>query len=163
MLWNGIPGGCHSQLQKRKHRMSTEENKAVVHRYIEEAWNKGNVGVIDELVTIDYVRYIAGGGKPLNREGQKQRISSFRKGLPDLHLAVENMIAEGDKVVIRWRIHATHQGNLMGVPLTGKQVTITGIDIVLLAEGKIMEHWGESDTLGLMQQLGVVPAPGQVG
>ena len=141
--------------------MSTEENKALVHRYIEEAWNKGNVGVIDELTTVDYSRYITGGGKPLNREGQKQRISSLRKGLPDLHLSVEDVIAEGDKVVIRWRIHATHQGDLMGTPPTGKQVSITGMDIVRLAEGKFAEHWGESDTLGFMQQLGVIPTPGQ--
>src|SRR5438067_6529505 len=78
--------------------MSTEENKAIVRRYLEEAWNKGNVGIIDELMVVDYARYVAGSATPLSREGQKQRIAAFHKAFPDLHLAVEDLVAEGDQV-----------------------------------------------------------------
>ena len=141
--------------------MSTEENKALVRRYLEEAWNKGNVGILDELMASDYSRYMSGPAKPLNREGQKQRITAFRKALPDLHLTIDDLVAEGDKVVFRITLRGTHQGAFMGVSPTGKPVTVTAIDIARFAGGKIVEHWGQMDSLGLMQQLGAVPAPGQ--
>lgn len=134
--------------------MSTEANKATVRRYLEEAWNKGNVGIIDELMANDYARYMSGTASPLDREWQKQRISAFRKGLPDLHLSIEDMIAEGDRVVFRITIRGTHQGPLMGVPATGKQVTVTAIDVARFTNGKIAEHWSQMDSSGLMQQLG---------
>jgi steroid delta-isomerase-like uncharacterized protein len=141
--------------------MSTEENKALVRRYFEEAWNKGNVGVIDMLMATDYSRYMSEPAKPLTREGQKQRITTFRQALPDLHLTIDDLIAEGDKVVFRITVRGTHQGAFMGVSPTGKSVTVTAIDIARFADGKIVEHWGQMDSLGLMQQLGVVPVPGQ--
>lgn len=141
--------------------MSTEDNKAHVRRYLEEAWNKGNVGIIDELMASDYARYMSGPAQPLNREGQKQRITTFRKALPDLHLIIDDLIAEGDKVVFRITVRGTQQGAFMGISPTGKPVTVTAIDIARFVNGKIVEHWGQMDSLGLMQQLGVIPAPGQ--
>ena len=134
--------------------MSTEENKATVRRYLEEAWNKGNVGIIDELMASDYSRYMSGPAQPLNREGQKQRITSFHKAFPDIHLTIEDLVAEGDKVVFRITIRGTHQGAFMGIAPTGKPVTVSAIDIARFADGKIVEHWGQMDSLGLMQQLG---------
>jgi steroid delta-isomerase-like uncharacterized protein len=141
--------------------MPEEENKALVRRYLDEAWNKGNVGIIDELMANDYARYMSGPVQPLDREGQKQRITAFRKALPDLYLAIDDLIAEGDKVVFRITLRGTNQGAFMGIPPTGKPMTVTAIDVVRFADGKIVEHWGQMDSLGLMQQLGAVPTPGQ--
>jgi steroid delta-isomerase-like uncharacterized protein len=140
--------------------MPTEHNKAIVRRYLEEAWNKGNVGILDELMAPNYARYMSGQASSLNREGQKQRITTFHRALPDLHLTIEDLIAEGDKVVFRIIIRGTQQGMLMGVPPTGKQVTLTAIDIARVADGKIVEHWGQMDTLGLLQQLGAISPSG---
>jgi steroid delta-isomerase-like uncharacterized protein len=140
--------------------MSTEENKATIRRYLEEAWNRGNVDVIDEVMAIDYARHLNGADAPLNREGQKQRIVNFRKAFPDLHFVVEDMIAEGDNVAFRMVGHATHQGEYMGIPATGKQVTIYVLDTVHFAKGKVVAHWGGADTLNLLQQLGAVVSEG---
>jgi steroid delta-isomerase-like uncharacterized protein len=138
---------------------STEDNKAAVRRYLEEAWNQKNLGILDQLTASDYARYISGQASPLDREGQKQRIASFHQALPDVHLTLEDLIAEGDRVVFRITLRGTHSGMLMGVPPTGKQVTISAIDIARFADGKIVEHWGQMDTFGLLQQLGAISTP----
>jgi len=139
--------------------MSTEENKVIVRRYLEEAWNQGNLTILDELMTPGYARYMSG-QPPLDRESQKQRIASFRQALPDVRLTLEDLVAEGDRVVFRITLHGTQLGTLMGVPPTGKAVTIAAIDIARLEGGKIVEHWGQMDTYGLLQQLGASPTPG---
>jgi steroid delta-isomerase-like uncharacterized protein len=138
---------------------STEDNKATVRRYLEEAWNQKNLGILDQLTASDYARYISGQASPLDREGQKQRIASFHQALPYVHLTLEDLIAEGDRVVFRITLRGTHSGTLMGVPPTGKRVTISAIDIARLADGKIVEHWGQMDTFGLLQQLGAISTP----
>ena len=140
--------------------MSPEDNKAIVRHYLEEAWNKGNVGILDELMAPTYARYMSGQASPLSREGQKQRITTFHRALPDLHLTIEDLIAEGDKVVFRVTVRGTQEGALMGISPTGKQVSVTAIDIARVADGKIVEHWGQMDMLGLLQQLGALP-PGR--
>lgn len=140
--------------------MSAEENKAIIRRYIEEAWNRGNLGIVDEVMSPDYARYMADPVKPLNREQQKQRIAAFRNAFPDFHLTIEDLIAEGDKVVFRMTARGTHQGQFMGIPPTGKQITISIIDIVRLVDGKLVEHWGNRDDLGMLQQLGAIPTIG---
>jgi steroid delta-isomerase-like uncharacterized protein len=91
----------------------------------------------------------------------KQLVTMYLAAFPDLHLTIEDQIAEGDKVVIRWTAHGTHKGNFMGIPPTGKEAVVTGITIDRFANGKTVEAWNNSDDLGLLQQLGVVPAPGQ--
>jgi steroid delta-isomerase-like uncharacterized protein len=138
---------------------SVEDNKAVIRHYLEEAWNQKNLGILDQLTASNYARYISGQASPLDREGQKQRIASFHQGLPDVHLTLEDLVAEGDRVVFRISLRGTHTGTLMGVPPTGKQVTISAIDIARLADGKIVEHWGQMDTFGLLQQLGAISMP----
>lgn len=137
--------------------MSTEENATIVRRYIEQAWNQGNVSIIDELMAPGYRRHVNGCPRPLTREGHKQRLLRIRRALPDVHLTIEDMIAGGDRVVSRLTLSGTQHETFMGIPPTGRRVTITGIDIARLAEGKIVEQWAEMDTLGLIQQLGALP------
>lgn len=140
--------------------MSTEDNKTNVRRFIEEGWNQGNTAVFDELFAADYLGHDPNG--PLHGpEGFKQYFATYRSAFPDTHLTIEDQIAEGDKVVTRWTATGTHQGPLMGIVPSGKHVTITGITITRVASGKAVEAWVNFDTLGMLQQIGTIPAPGQ--
>jgi steroid delta-isomerase-like uncharacterized protein len=140
--------------------MSIEENKAIFRRIVEEGFNKGNLAIVDELVATDHVNHTDNVHGP---EEYKQFITMYRTAFPDLHMTVEDQIAEGDKVVNRWTSRGTHKGDLMGIPPTGKQITVMGMYVARITGGKIMEEWGNFDALGMMQQLGVVPPPGQAG
>ena len=138
--------------------MSTE-NKLILQRYFDEAWNKGNLSVLDEIVSLDYVNHNpAIPGLPPGPAGLKPILAGFRAAFPDIHFIVEAQIAEGDTVVTRWTMCGTHQGEFMGIPATHKQVKASGIQIERLVAGKIVEHWRQSDDLGLLQQLGVAPS-----
>ena len=138
----------------------SEENKAIFRRFVEEGFNQGDLDVFNELVAPDFVNHSAPPGVPPTREGWKQLAGMFRAAFPDMHLHIEDEIAEGDRVTTRFTAHGTHQGELMGIPATGKEVNVGGINIARIAGGKIMERWEEFDTMGMMVQLGVVPAPG---
>jgi steroid delta-isomerase-like uncharacterized protein len=140
--------------------MSTEQNKDLVRRFYEEVWNKGNLTVADELMATDVVDHTAPPGLPPGLEGHKQLVIMFRTPFPDLDSTIEDQVAEGDTVVSRLIVRGTHKGEFFGVPPTGKQFTIASIDLDRLANGKIVEHWSIADQLGLMQQLGVIPAMG---
>jgi len=140
--------------------MSTEENKALVRRFYEEVFNKKNLTGVDAFVDPQIIEHALPPGLPGSIEGTKQFIGMYLKAFPDLHLTTEDMIAEGNKVVARITARGTHQGEFMGIPPTGKQVTMTGIQIVRTADGRITENWINLDALGLLQQLGVVPPPG---
>ncbi|MFQ5341317.1 MAG: ester cyclase [Anaerolineae bacterium] len=140
--------------------MSTEENKTLVRRLIEEAWNKGNLDVIDELLSPDYVLHIDAPGVP-GREGYKQAVNMHRTAFSDFHFTIEDMIAEGDKVVLRATLRGKHTGEFLGIGPTGKQATYTAISIRRIEAGRIAEEWVETDMLGLMQHFGVVPPAGQ--
>ncbi len=142
--------------------MSTEENKALVRRLFEES-AVGNLAVMDEVLADDIVDHSAWEGQAPGREGYKQALSYVFAAFPDARTLVEDQIAEGDKVVTRWTIRATHQGEFLDVPATGKQVTVTGISIHRIAGDKIVEEWTNLDMLGLLQQLGAIPQPGQAG
>jgi steroid delta-isomerase-like uncharacterized protein len=144
--------------------MSLEENKAIARRFFDAAWNRGDTATMDELVAADSVDHSTVGGtdhEELGAESFKQIVGMFRAGMPDMHLTIEDEVAEGDRVVHRWRLRGTHRGPIMGVPPTGKQLTFTGTTIVRIADGKIAERWANVDELGLLQQLGVVPPPGR--
>jgi steroid delta-isomerase-like uncharacterized protein len=135
-----------------------EGNKALIRRYIEEAWNRGDLSVIGEVFAESHV-----GNDPANPgvrgpEGVRQLVILYRSAFPDTHFIIEDQIAEGDRVVTRWRASGTHKGELIGIAPTGKRVTVTGIDVSRISGGKVVESWGNWDTLGLMQQLGVVPS-----
>lgn len=138
----------------------SEENKARTRRFYEEVWNKGNLAIVDELCATNFVNHNPGPGEAPGPEGLKQIATMIRTAFPDMHMTVDDMIAEGDKVVSRVTVNATHRGEFMGIPPTGKQITVTGIDIVRIVGGKAVERWGNYDDLGMMQQLGVIPPPG---
>jgi steroid delta-isomerase-like uncharacterized protein len=140
--------------------MSVEENKAIFRRIVEEGFNKGNLAIVDELVATNHVNHTDNVHGP---EEYKQFITMYRTAFPDLHMTIEDQIAEGNKVVNRWTSRGTHKGDLMGIPPTGKQTTVMGMYVARIIGGKIVEEWGNFDALGMMQQLGVVPPPGQAG
>ena len=138
----------------------SEENKALVRRQLEEVFNKHNPGAVDQFFGPDYVNHSALPGMPNDRDGLKASVSGFLSAFPDLKVTSDFQVAEGDKVVMRYTAIGTHTGELMGMPATGKRVHMTGISIARVAGGKIVEEWNEADMMGMMQQLGVVPAPG---
>jgi predicted ester cyclase len=113
--------------------------------------------VIDEIVADDFVSHNAPPGLPPGREGVRVWASAFRAAFPDLWSKVEDVIVEGDRVVERFSGGGTHQGELFGIPPTGKQMRTTGINVLRVADGRVVEHWGNSDDLGVMRQLGVIP------
>jgi predicted ester cyclase len=138
--------------------VSIEETKAVARRFYEEVFNGKNPDAIDELFAATYVAHPPSGlGPVLDPEGMKQFACMFLTAFPDFYLTFDDEIAEGDKAILRLTAAGTHLGEFMGIPPTGRQATWTGISIARVAGGKIMEHWGEQDILGLLQQLGVIP------
>ena len=142
--------------------MSTE-NKAVVRHYIEQVVNKGNLDVVDEIYASDYVNHTTTtGGDVRGREGVKQVVTMFRTAFPDLHVIIDDLIEAEDKVANRITVRGTHKGEWMGIAPTGRQINIRIISIFRISNGKIVERWENTDTLGLMQQLGAVPLLGQV-
>jgi steroid delta-isomerase-like uncharacterized protein len=144
--------------------MSVEENKAIARRSLEEVWNQGNLDIVEELFASDYVYHDPGNPAGWHgQEGIRQAVSTYRAAYPDLHFAIEDMVAEGDKVVLRWTGTGTHKGTLMGIPPTGKHVTTPGMNLIRYSAGRAVEEWSGWDTLGMMQQLGVVPPMGGGG
>jgi steroid delta-isomerase-like uncharacterized protein len=132
-----------------------EENKAILYRFFEEL-NKGNLAVWDELCVPGYIYHGTAGD--MTREQSKDHAASLLAAFPDLNGAIDDMVAEGDRVVARYTVRGTHQGTYGGLPPTGKQVTLKGIEIDKLADGKFIETWTVTDTFGLLQQLGVIPS-----
>ena len=139
--------------------MSSEQNKAIVRRLLEEPW-KGDLRVIDELVDRKYVGYDPSIPEPLRGpEGFKENISTYRAAYSDARITVDDQIAEGDKVATHWTGRDKHDGDLMGIAPTGKQVKVSGLTLSRLANGKVVEEYTNWDTLGMMDQLGVIPEP----
>ena len=139
--------------------MSAEANKAIARRYIEEVWNSGNLAAIDELTASNFVDH-----RELSNdsEGVKDYVMAYLTAFPDAHFTIEELIAEGDMVVMRWNGQGTHQGELMGMAPTGITTTISGISVMRIAAGRLVEAWTSWDRLGFLQQLGVLPVPEQV-
>lgn len=136
-----------------------QHNKAVVRRLFEEVFNQQHTAVLDQILAPDF-RTTFPATAP-GREGFKQALAAFFRAFPDNHNHVEDMIAEGDRVTVRGHLTATHQGEFMGIAPTGKQVQVQYIDIWVVENGKITGNWVQMDFLGMLQQLGVVPIPGQ--
>lgn len=142
----------------------SEQNKTLVRRGVEEIWNQGHFAVADEVVASDFVAHATSmNGKIMGREAITQYFAALRSAFPDLEFTIEDHIAEGSRVVTRWTARGTHRGDFQGIPATGKQVCLSGIDIDRIADGQIAECWMSLDGLGLLQQLGVIPAPDQNG
>ena len=137
--------------------MSSEQNKTIVRRLLEEPW-QGNLRVVDELVDGNYVGYDPSIPEPLRGpDGFKEFVSTYRAAYSDARITVDDQIAEGDIVASRWTGRGKHDGDLMGVAPTGKQVKVSGLTLSRLANGKVIEAHTNWDTFGMMQQLGVVP------
>jgi steroid delta-isomerase-like uncharacterized protein len=136
------------------------ENKVLVRRGVEKVWNGGDPEVADEIVASDFIVHAK---QPENeirgRDGIKAHFKVLRSAFPDLHFTIEDHIAEGDRVVTRWSAVGTHRGYFQGIPPTGKQVELTGIDIDRIVGDKIVECWMSQDELGLLQQLGAIAGP----
>ena len=139
--------------------MSAEENRAVVRRFWG-VWEDGNIGLVDELLAPDYVNHSPGmPDQPTGPEGVKAVVAMFRSGMPDLRVVIDDMIAEDDKVAVRYTIEGTHEGDLFGIPPTGRRVSIESFTVERVSDGKIREHWRITDSLNMMQQLGAIPTP----
>jgi len=140
--------------------MSIEENKENARRAVEEVLNKGDLSLADELVDANYIGHQPGLPDFKGPEGFRQYMTMMRTAFPDIHLTIEDTVAEGDKVVMRYTGRGTHKGDLMGIAPTGKQITITGMVISRHVGGKQVEAWVAMDQLGMLQQLGVAPPTG---
>jgi predicted ester cyclase len=138
--------------------MSIEENKAIARRWNEELFDKGNPDIIDELAHPDYVSHPG----MSSHEAFKQSAMQMGSVLSDWSITLEDLIAEGDRVAFRWTAHATHSGPYMGVQPTGKQITLMGITIYRIADGKVIEDWHVANELGFQKQFGVTPDMSQV-
>jgi steroid delta-isomerase-like uncharacterized protein len=136
--------------------MSAEQNKALVRRFVEEAQTRHNLGAIDEYMAPDFVDHSVPPGLPPDREGVKMQFTMFFTALPDLHAVIHDQVADDDKVVTRKTLRGTHQGDLLGIPPSGKTVDIDVIDILRVRDGRITDHWNLVDQLSLMRQLGVI-------
>jgi steroid delta-isomerase-like uncharacterized protein len=141
--------------------MSAEQNKALNRRLVEQGFSTGNLAVIEELVAVNCLDHGAPPGAPNGLPGVKQFVAMFRGAFPDLRYDIQDQVAEGDKVVTRTVWHGTHQGPFLGIPPTGKQVAVAGMDMTRWQDGKAVEHWSNQDTLSLLQQLDVIPPTGQ--
>lgn len=135
--------------------MSVEENKIVIERYFNEAWNNGNLDVLDEIIDPEYINNSPGiPNLPTGPEGLKPIIFAVRQGLPDLHFEIDDIVLTENKVAIRCTMTGTHLGDLFGIPATGKSIKVNQMQFETIRNGKIIEHWRQSDELGMMRQLG---------
>jgi steroid delta-isomerase-like uncharacterized protein len=140
---------------------TTDQNKAIARRWSEELWSRGNLAVADEIIAPDYERHDP--GDPFAAKGPddvKRIVTMLRSMLPDFHITVESIIAEGDFVVSRYTATATDTVGYMGMPATGKSIRTQAIQIFRFANGKIVESWAARDDLGTLRQLGHLPSPG---
>jgi steroid delta-isomerase-like uncharacterized protein len=138
---------------------SVEENRRLYRRWFEEVVNGGDLALADQLLGPDYRLHFPGMPEPLDREAHKALVMMFRTGFPDWVETVDDVVAEGDRVVIRVTGSGTHEGEFQGTAATGRKVTATGIGIGRIADGRIAESWAAYDALGLLQQLGAIPLP----
>ena len=144
--------------------MSTEDNKAIVRRFLEGIFTRGNPDVVDELAAPDFVVHDPSSEVgDVDAEGVKGSIAWSHNAFPDLRVTIEDQVAEGDKVATRWTVRGTHRGEMMGAAATGNRVTFTGTQTDYISNGKIRESWSNWDTLSMLQQIGAVPAPERRG
>ena len=142
--------------------MSTLDNKVIVRRFVEEVLNKRNAALIDELYSSDYVGHDPDRPAPRRMEDMKQILDQMLgKVFPDAQYSIDGLYAEGDVVIWHWTFRATHQGEVMGIPPSGKPINISGVNIFRIVNDKVVEDWVYRDTIGMMRQMGAMPAPGQ--
>lgn len=142
---------------------SIEANKALVRLLLEEDISRGDEAVAERIIHPAFVDHTNPPGMQHGLGGHKQIVALFRAAFPDQWWHIEELIAEGDRVVARTTMRGTHRGDFFGIPPTGRAVTLAGVHVVRVADGKIAEHWGCNDDLGLMRQIGALPEPSPAG
>ena len=140
--------------------MSAADNKALVRQFWEGLVSTGDLSIADELLAPDYTVHYAG-NPPMDRDGFLQFLSALRTAFPDVAVTVEDVLAEGDVVAVRWTWSGTQHGPFLGLPPTGEAVTGSGIGLFRIANGRIAEDFVQEDTFGLLQQIGAIPSPGR--
>ena len=144
--------------------VSAEENKALVRRWFEELFNQAKLDLADEIVTPDHVTHDTSTPEHLpGPEGERQLVNLVRGAFPDGRITIEDLVAEGDRVAVRWTFRGTHRGEFMGVAPTGKEVEMGAMDLFRVAGGKIAETWSNVDMMTMMRQLGAIPTPARSG
>lgn len=140
--------------------MSTKVNKATARRFFVDVFSQGNLAVLEEIIAPDYREDgpSAIPGLPTGPAGSRIHVEVYRSAFPDLSFTIGEQVAEGDMVTTRWTAHGTHKGELSGIPPTGRSVTISGVSIDKIVDGKLVAGWSISDQYSLLQQLGVIPA-----
>ena len=139
--------------------MSVQENREVVRREVA-FWNGHDAEAVGEVYAADYRGVDPAGTHAGDLAQLKQSVAAVFAAFPDLSLTADDVIVEGDKAVKVWTVRATHKGEWLGIPATGKKIVVTGTNVFRIANGKIVECWAQMDALGMMQQLGVIPPPG---
>jgi steroid delta-isomerase-like uncharacterized protein len=137
--------------------MSAEQNKSIVRRWVEEGWNKGNAALIDELFTPNFYQHETGPETVTSSAALKQFHAGYLAAIPDMQFTIDDLVAEGDRVVWRFKASGHQNGPLMGVPASGKAVAVTGIVIFRFEGSRMAEAWLNLDVLGLLQQVGIIP------
>jgi steroid delta-isomerase-like uncharacterized protein len=150
--------GCESQEKERSENIKTleEKNKDIVRANFEEFFNAHNIAAVEKYNTADTIIHFSDGDKTL--EEDTTQLQTFYTAFPDLHLTIDDLIAEGNKVAMVWTINGTHKSEFMGIPATGRRIELKGMDVYRMADGKIAEIWTSAEILGLMQQLGAIPS-----
>ena len=150
--------GCESQKKRKaaEELMATEEkNKNFIIAYTEDFWNKQNISAFEKYYAADFIEHSA--NVDMNFEQTKGLFQAYFTAFPDLNITTDDLVAEGDKVTKVWTTNCTHKGEFMGIPATGKQITVKGIEVFRIADEKIVEIWASMDNLSMLQQLGVIP------
>ena len=137
---------------------SPEDNKALVRRMEDEIFNKRRLDAVDEFISPEYVLRTAPDGVPSNRDAVRDAMAMYLAGFPDLHVSVDQLLAEDDRVVALLTYSGTHEGELFGMPPTGKRISVRQVAMYRVEDGQVAEEWEVSDQLGLMQQLGAIPS-----
>ena len=153
--------GCGSQKTRKAAEelmLTGEKNKEFFTAFTEDFWNKHNIAAFDKYFAENYIGHSASGDA--NFEQTKSEAQAYFTAFPDLHITTDLLVAEGDKVTKVFTVNCTHKGELMGIPATGKRITVKGLEVIRIADGKIVEIWGSMDNLGMLQQLGVIPPLG---
>lgn len=127
-------------------------------RIFEEVWNRRNPAIIDELMAPDYIHHDVLSPEAFGLDGYKQFAGRYLSAFPDLHMTIHDEVVAGDRIVTRWTATGTHNGDLPGLPRTGKKVSVTGITIARLSNGKFVESWNNWDAFGMLRQLGAIPS-----
>ena len=134
------------------------QNAELSRRIFEDVWNRKNLSAVDEIISADYVHHDANSPAASGIDGYKQFVNYYMNAFPDAHFTIDDAFTNGENEVTRWTVTGTHEGELAGIPRTGRRFSVTGISIGRVVNGKITESWNSWDALGMMQQLGVVSA-----